>query len=428
MVIDWPYKALREISTPHARSFAMGPFGSNIRKENYRLAGVPVIRGLNLNAERFYDAGFVFLTEEKADELRNSSAFPQDIVFVAQGTIGQVGIIPKHARYPRYVLSQNLMKVTCDTDKVDPLYVFYYFRSHYGQHEIFAYANPTGVPCISQPLTSLKSFRVPMVPLSKQRAITAVLSSLDDKIEQNRQMNQTLEAMAQALFKSWFVDFEPFCDQGMEDSPLGPIPRGWRCTTVPEVIEVNPSRKVERGANAIYIDMASLPTVSARVLSVIRRSFTGSGSKFRNGDVLLARITPCLENGKTSIVDFLEDGETGWGSTEFIVLGPKPPLSMSFIYCLARNPDFRAHAIQAMTGTSGRQRVDSGCFDNYWLAGPPKSIADRFDQKVWPWFQMIKANDDESHTIATIRDTLLPKLLSGEIRVKDAEKFIEEAA
>ena len=427
MAIDWHSKALQEISAPDARSFAMGPFGSNIRKENYRSAGVPVIRGLNLNAERFYDDGFVFLTEEKADELRNSSAFPQDIVFVAQGTIGQVGIIPKHSKYPRYVLSQNLMKVTCDTNKVYPLYVFYYFRSYYGQHEIFAYANPTGVPCISQPLTSLKSFRVPVPALPVQHAVAAVLGSLDDKIELNHQISHTLETMAQALFKSWFVDFEPFREQGIQESVLGPIPREWRCATVSEAIEINPSRRVEQGANAIYVDMASLPTASARVLTVIRRDFTGSGSRFRNGDILLARITPCLENGKTAIVDFLEDGENGWGSTEFIILGPKTPLSTPFIYCLARNPDFRAHAIQAMTGTSGRQRVDTGYFNYYWLAVPPKSVAELFDHKVEPWFQMMKANDDESHVLATIRDALLPKLVSGEIRVKDAEKFVEKA-
>ena len=213
----------------------------------------------------------------------------------------------------------------------------------------------------------------------------------------------------------------------MQESVLGPIPREWRCATVSEAIEINPSRRVEQGANTIYVDMASLPTTSARVLTVIRRAFTGSGSRFRNGDILLGRITHCLENGKTAIVDFLEDGENGWGSTEFIVLGPRLPLSTPFIYCLARNPDFRAHAIQAMTGTSGRQRVDTGCFSYYWLAIPPKSVAEQFDHKVEPWFQMMKANDDESHVLATIRDALLPKLVSGKIRVKDAEKFVENA-
>jgi type I restriction enzyme S subunit len=171
--------------------------------------------------------------------------------------------------------------------------------------------------------------------------------------------------------------------------------------------------------------MSALPTASARVLDTIRRPYSSSGSRFANGDVLLARITPCLENGKTALVDFLTDGEVGWGSTEFIVLGPKPPIGTSFIYCLARHPDFRVHAIQAMTGTSGRQRVDVACFSHYWLAVPDAAIAQRFEEQVKSWFQKMKANDDESQTLAAIRDTLLPKLLSGDIRVKEAEKFVE---
>ena len=120
--------------------------------------------------------------------------------------------------------------------------------------------------------------------------------------------------------------------------------------------------------------MSALPTASARVLDITRRPYSGSGARFANGDVLLARITPCLENGKTALIDFLPDGDIGWGSTEFIVLGPKPPIGTSFIYCLARYPDFRIHAIQAMTGTSGRQRVDVECFSHYWLAVPNLSL------------------------------------------------------
>jgi type I restriction enzyme S subunit len=274
--------------------------------------------------------------------------------------------------------------------------------------------------------TTLKSLRFLFPPLHEQRAIAHILGTLDDKIELNRRMNQTLEAMAQALFKNWFVDFEPFRDQGMQDSPHGEIPVGWKCVSAVEAIEVNPTRRLERGVDAVYVDMSALPTASARVLDTITRPYTGSGSRFANGDVLLARITPCLENGKTALVDFLSDGEIGWGSTEFIVLGPKPLVGTSFIYCLARYEDFRIHAIQAMTGTSGRQRVDTACFNYYWLALPEADILHQFEQHVKTWFQKMKTNDEESHTLANIRDTLLPKLLSGEIRVKKAEKFIKE--
>lgn len=175
-----------------------------------------------------------------------------------------------------------------------------------------------------------------------------------------------------------------------------------------------------------YVDMASLPPTSARVTNVVHREFTGSGSKFTNGDVLFARITPCLENGKTALVDFLKGGECGWGSTEFIVFSPKEPLNPWFVYCVARDQEFREHAIRAMSGTSGRQRVEIGCFNNFLIAIPPAEIIGKFGNIVGPWFHQMKMNDDQSVILTIIRDTLLPKLLSGEIKVKDAEKFVEE--
>jgi type I restriction enzyme S subunit len=186
---------------------------------------------------------------------------------------------------------------------------------------------------------------------------------------------------------------------------------------LPDAIEVNPRRTLKSGTFAPYLDMKNLPTQGHSAEEVIDREFS-SGTKFQNGDTLLARITPCLENGKTGYVDFLEDGQVGWGSTEYIVLAPKPPLPPQFGYLLARSDALRTHAIQNMTGTSGRQRVPSECFHNFWLAVPPPDIARRFDELTAPLMAKIKANSTESRTLATLRDTLLPKLLSGELSVE----------
>jgi len=426
MAIDWPYKSLQEISALNARSFAMGPFGSNIRKENYRSVGVPVIRGLNLNAERFYDAGFVFLTEEKADELRNSSAFPQDIVFVAQGTIGQVGIIPKHSRYPRYVLSQNLMKVTCDTDKVDPLYVFYYFRSHYGQHEIFAYANPTGVPCISQPLTSLKSFRVPVVPLPKQRVIAALLSSLDDKIELNRRMDETLEAMVRALFKSWFVDFEPFRDQGMEESKLGPIPRGWNIDKLSKLCST------QYGYTASATDEPVGPHL-LRVMDINKQNWIEWASvpycqieerdkpkyALDVGDVVVARMA---DPGKSAIIEQPNDAVFA----SYLVRLKTPSLAHAYyVYGFLKSRAYAEYAEGAMGGSSVQKSMNARVIVDTDLVIPSRQTLESFLDYILPLRKRLVANVEQSASLATIRDTLMPKLLSGEIRVKDAEKFVE---
>ncbi len=170
--------------------------------------------------------------------------------------------------------------------------------------------------------------------------------------------------------------------------------------------------------------MQNLPTHGHRPHEWIEREFN-SGTKFINGDTLLARITPCLENGKTGFVDFLDRGVVGWGSTEYIVLRPKPPLPVEFGYYLARSDDLRLFAIHNMTGSTGRQRVPASCFDYYQFSVPTPPVAQRFSEIVKPFMKKIRENSEQSHTLSKIRDTLLPKLLSGEIRVDDAAEISE---
>jgi type I restriction enzyme S subunit len=138
----------------------------------------------------------------------------------------------------------------------------------------------------------------------------------------------------------------------------------------------------------------------------------------------VARITPCLENGKTAFVDFLEEGEIGWGSTEFIVLRPYPPLPPVFAYLLARSAGFRDFAIQSMTGSSGRQRVLAETLEKLPIPSPLREVSDAFGRIIEPLFGRARANAFESSTLAQLRNTLLPKLLSGEVRVKQAEQAL----
>ena len=295
------------------------------------------------------------------------------------------------------------------------------------------------------PTDALGGISIPVPPLADQKAIASVLGALDDKIELNRRMNATLEAMARALFQSWFVDFDPvrakldgrppdgldpataaLFPASFQDSPLGPIPHGWEAKPLPEVVEVNPRRTLKARTIAPYLDMKNLPTQGHSADEVIDREFT-SGTKFHNGDTLLARITPCLENGKTGYVDFLDNDQVGWGSTEYIIFAPRPPLPPQFGYLLARSDALRTHAIHNMTGTSGRQRVPSDCFNSFLLAVPPTNIAICFGDITGPLMMKIKANADQSRTLATLRDTLLPKLLSGELRITHAAEHSAEA-
>ena len=286
---------------------------------------------------------------------------------------------------------------------------------------------------------------IPVPPIPEQRAIAHILGTLDDKIELNRRMSETLEAMARALFKSWFVDFDPVRakmegrDPGLPqpladlfparlvDSDLGEIPEGWDVASLPEVADVNPTRALRKGVSAPYLDMANMPTNGHSADEVIDRKF-GSGMRFINGDTLVARITPCLENGKTAFVDFLEDGQVGWGSTEYIVLHPKAPLPEEYAYCLARSAEFREFAIQSMTGTSGRQRVPAESLTHFRVAVPPRPIAEAFGRAVKPRFARASAAVRESRTLAALRDALLPKLISGELRAQDPKRFVVQGA
>ena len=316
---------------------------------------------------------------------------------------------------------------------------FYHLVKYIGLNHL---KDGTSNPTLSR--DSFGSQLLPFPPVTVQKAIAAVLGALDDKIELNRRMNATLENMARALFQSWFVDFDPvrakmdgrqpvgmdeatasLFPSSFQESPIGHIPTGWDAHPLPAIIEVNPRRSLKAGTLAPYLDMKNLPTQGHSAEEVVMREFS-SGTKFQNGDTLLARITPCLENGKTGYVDFLEDEQVGWGSTEYIVFSPKPPLPAHFGYLLARSDALRTHAIQNMTGTSGRQRVPSECFSSFILPMPSAQILRIFECRTIPNMGKIKANVAESRTLAALRDTLLPKLLSGELRIKDAERFVSE--
>jgi type I restriction enzyme S subunit len=167
-------------------------------------------------------------------------------------------------------------------------------------------------------------------PNSLPKGAKSRLSCLDAKIELNNEINENLEAQAQVVFKNWFVDFEPFQDGEFVESELGLIPEGWHVSALSDAIDVNPVRILKKGSLATHLGMANVPTSGSRALSWKQREFT-SGTRFTNGDVLVARITPCLENGKTAFVDFLSDGEIGWGSTEFIVMRSREPLVSNYV-------------------------------------------------------------------------------------------------
>ena len=337
---------------------------------------------------------------------------------------------------PNLVCGYHLAILRPRSSEIDGAYLFYALSTSECQRQFHSLAN--GVTRFGLRKADIGLVEVPVPPLPEQRAISHVLGTLDDKIELNRRMNETLEGMARALFKSWFVDFEPvrakmdgrwrrgeslpglpsewydLFPDGLVDSELGAIPAGWEVKGLGEVVELNPREPMKRGTLAPYLNMAALSTSVANPDEPILREYT-SGTRFRNKDTLLARITPCLENGKAAYIQSLSDGLVGWGSTEFIVMRPKPPVPSEYAYLLARDDAFRAHAIQSMTGTSGRQRARVDVLAPYPIAYPPADIWRSFRLTAKPMFARLRVSALESRALSGLRDALLPKLVSGDV-------------
>jgi type I restriction enzyme S subunit len=329
---------------------------------------------------------------------------------------------------------------------IDPYFLYYALFAQKPQllEWVSAAGHGTGVLSTDR----LASLPIPDVPIAKQRELANIFKALDDKLELNRRTNETLEAMAQAIFRDWFVDFGPVRRKmegasdpvtimgGVTTDPtraaklaalfpskfeLEGQPIGWARSTADDLIEFNPSVPLRKGTLAPYLEMAALPTAGSTTDAPVERQF-GSGMRFVNGDALLARITPCLENGKACFVDTLPEGAVGWGSTEFFVLRARPPCPPPMGYLLCRDPEFRTLAVQSMTGTSGRQRAQLDMLKAWPLAIPPEAVLRAFGTFVEPLFAKITAAAAENRTLAETRDYLLPRLMSGEVRIQEAEE------
>jgi len=253
----WTRCTVQDIVGLEKNSCVGGPFGSNLTSKDYvDSPGVPVSRGnnLTLGKERYIDRDFMFVSERKAATLLQNTAFPGDLVFTQRGTIGQIGLIPRKARFSAYILSQNQMKLRPNEAKADSVFLYYYFISPVAQGLIQQNSIGSTIPGFN--LGQLRAFPLVLPPILEQRAIGDILGTLDDKIELNRRRNETLEAMARALFKSWFVDFDPVRakaegrDPGLpklladlfpnsfENSELGQIPTGWQADLVYRTAQV----------------------------------------------------------------------------------------------------------------------------------------------------------------------------------------------
>ncbi|AEX22835.1 restriction endonuclease subunit S [Vibrio sp. EJY3] len=416
-----------------------GPFGSNLKASSYTESGIPVIRGSNLSLglDEFKSDEFVYVGDDTYSRLARSECLPQDIIFTKKGTLGQTGFVPQEP-YPSYLISSNQMRLRVDPAKANPKYVYYWVSSKKAIDKIRGESEHTGVPKIN--LDYLKKFPISLPSVSYQNSAVEILDNLNDKIALNTQTSQTLEEMAQAIFKSWFVDFDPVKAKmngeqpdGMDaataslfpeklvESELGLIPEGWDVLPSEKVATVaigkTPPRKEpqwfsEDSKDVTWISIRDMGNTGTFALDSSEYLTQEAVDKFNvkvipdNTLILSFKLTV----GRVAITH----GEmTTNEAIAHYKLSDNARVSTNYLYSYMNQFNF-----ESLGSTSSiAKAVNSKIIKALPVIVPSKEILGSFDSLVKPLFDKIKSNQIENQNLEDLRDTLLPKLLSGEIEL-----------
>jgi len=426
---SWKEVPFGKLAAPIRNAIVGGPFGSNLVSSDYVELGVPVIRGQNM-AGRWVGGDFVFVNEAKAASLSGNLARPGDLVFTQRGTLGQVAIVP-NGGHDRYLVSQSQMKATVDPAQADVNFLYYFFSSKAQQEWIRSNGIQTGVPHTN--LGILKKHPVLLPPLPEQRAIATVLRALDDKIEQNRRTGRALEGLARAMFKAWFVDFEPIKAKAagqtsfpgmppaafaalpdrLTDSPLGPVPQGWETGTMGEIglqrrEQVLPG---EVNGETPYVGLEHMPRRDLTLSTWgAAASVTSSKFRFHRGDILFGKLRPYFHKVSPAPLD-------GVCSTDIVVLHPKRPEYAAWLLMLVSGDDFVAYADRSSAGTK-MPRTNWKDMAAFPVALPTLPVTAAYQDQVGSMLDMIRVGIHESSKLSALRDYLLPQLLNGRVRVQ----------
>jgi len=479
---EWPELTIDQLKATGKGSIAMGPFGSRIKAENFQKEGVPVIKGGNLHGAIVTDDKFDFLTEEKAEELKSSQAVKRDLVITHRGTIGQVCIIPDDAKFEKYIVSQSQLKVTLDEDVVDPYFVNYFFQSHIGQHRLLANASQVGVPAIAKASTSVKEILVPVPPLPEQKAIAHILGTLDDKIELNRRMNATLEGMAQALFKSWFVDFDPVIDnalaagnpipdelapraevrknalangttqQGSVDHPtlsdpkalfpaafkfteeLGWIPEGWEIKHIGDianVVDCLHSKKPDQINEETGRVLLQLNNICDDGILDLQKKYYIKEEDYQKwisrievteGDCVITNV------GRVGAVSIVPPGFNGAIGRNITAIRLKADTRYRAFLITLLTSQYMEEEIRLRTDVGTiLDALNVKSIPHLRFASGGQKIFESFERLILPILIKRQKTKSDSLVLAKLRDTLLPKLISGELRSPEAERLAKKA-
>lgn len=398
---------------------------------------------LFLNAGNVTTSGFnfsdcAFITTEKDNLLRKGKLVRNDVVLTTRGTIGNSAYFDNSIPFDHIRINSGMVILRAKEPALFSRYLYLFIRSALFHSQVEALRTGSAQPQL--PIRDINRILIPIPPPDEQRAIAHILGTLDDKIELSRKMNETLEAMARALFKSWFVDFDPVRakaegrDTGLpkhiadlfpdsfEDSELGEIPKGWTSGKLGDVLNQRVERCVASAETAAR-PYVPIDCISAKSLFLTEskpgEEAQSSLSKFYKWDLLFGAMRPYFH--KVCIAPF--DGTT---RTTAFVLNPRQSNDFAFATFLLHSTDTIDFATRHSTGSTIPYAVWSGSLENMPVVVPLSEIRKTFDRLVRPILVRIPEFYFQNRYIAALRDTLLPKLISGELQVKDAEHFIKE--
>ena len=383
---------------------AAGPFGSNLKVSCFTTTGFPIIDGANLKEITVTDNITKFVPEDKARSLHRSIAKRRDVVVTISGNVGQVSYIPDNSQYAEYLCSQRQFRVTFDESKIYVPYLVYYLHSVEGQSKILAFANQTGVPALSQPLKNFRKIKIDLPSLAEQKKIATILSALDEKIAINRAINENLEQQAMALYRQMFVETnndarrECRADEYFDIS-IGKTPPRKEA----QWFSMNP-------IDCIWVSISDMGRCGMYIADSSEYLTHESVDKFNikvvpDNTVLLSFK---LTVGRVAITD----GAMVTNEAIAHFKTDKPEIN-EYLYCYLKDFNYQTMGSTSSIATA----VNSKIIKAMPFVIPTDAELVSFHSATAPMFEMIKTRQRENTRLAELRDSLLPKLMSGEIDV-----------
>lgn len=399
----WSEFRLGDLAAGTKAALATGPFGSAVSAKNFRSSGVPLLRGSNLSEDvgtRLDDNELVFLDPDLADTFQRSTVMRGDLVFTSWGTIGQVGFVDASSRYERYVVSNKQMKMTVDRSRVDPQFLYYYLSTPSMIELVKSQAIGSSVPGFN--LGQLKSLSIAIPQLSEQRSISEVLGALDDKIAANRKLADTADSLVRALF-------EETSARSQETGTVAQLVTNVRETVTPARV----------AANFSYV---GLEHIARRHMWLAEAGdpadVQSAKSKFQSGDVLFGKLRPYFHKVATATTE-------GICSTDILVLRPTSDAIRGWALATLTSDEVVAAVVASSEGTR-MPRASWKDLSAVRVPWPGESEARAISAKVENLRSIALSAVAECRVLATTRDALLPRLMSGELRVRDAERSVAQ--